>query len=440
MKDFSFAKKFCYLRKDQGLSQKDLAKILGVTNKAISKWENGDAYPSIKQLLSISSIFNVSLDELLKEKKNKEKQVFKIVLTGGPCAGKSSAMKLVKEKFSALGYYVLFIPETASEMIIGGLAPWVISPYEDFQFNLMKLQLEKEEIFESLAKKIDNYDKILIVCDRGIMDAKAYMTKAEFDRSIQKLGRSEIRLRDGYDAVFHLVTAAIGAEEHYGYDNEARYESIEEAVKIDTQILNSWTGHPHLRVIDNSTSFDEKLKRLINEIENFVSQPYEIERKFLIEMPNIEMLKSMDNCKKVEIIQTYLNSSDESEVRIRQRGENGVFTYTKTIKKKVSDLKRIETETKLTNDEYLQLLLDADTTKNQIRKTRYCLVYKNQYFEIDIFPFWKDKAIMEIELNREDQEIEIPKMIKIIKEVTDDERYFNASLAKLNKEKKDTFE
>ena len=85
-------------------------------------------------------------------------------------------------------------------------------------------------------------------------------------------------------------------------------------------------------------------------------------------------------------------------------------------------------------------MLDADTTKNQIRKTRYCLVYKNQYFEIDIFPFWKDKAIMEIELNREDQEIEIPKMIKIIKEVTDDERYFNASLAKLNKEKKDTFE
>ena len=85
----------------------------------------------------------------------------------------------------------------------------------------------------------------------------------------------------------------------------------------------------------------------------------------------------------------------------------------------------------MTKDEYLKLLLDADTSKNQIRKTRYCLVYKNQYFEIDIFPFWQDKAIMEIELNDEKQEINFPKFIKVLKEVTDDEKYFNASLAKI---------
>lgn len=431
MKDFHFAQKFCYFRKDQGLSQKDIAKILGVTNKAVSKWENGDAYPSIKQLLAISSLFNISLDELLKVDEKREKQIFKIVLTGGPCAGKSSAMKMIKEKFTALGYYVVFIPETASELIIAGIAPWVVSPYVEFQFNLMKLQLEKEKIFEDLTKTIDNYDKILIVCDRGIMDSKAYMTKAEFDRSVQRLGGSEVKMRDDYDAVFHLVTAAIGAEEHYGYENEARYETPEEAASIDRKILNAWTGHPHLRVIDNSTSFEEKLKRLIGEIENFVSEPYEIERKFLIEMPDLEMLKNTPHCKKVEIIQTYLNSNDDSEVRIRQRGEEGIFTYTKTIKKKISDIKRIETETKLTKDEYLKLLLDADTSKNQIRKTRYCLVYKNQYFEIDIFPFWQDKAIMEIELNDEKQEINFPKFIKVLKEVTDDEKYFNASLAKI---------
>jgi 3-isopropylmalate dehydratase small subunit len=78
------------------------------------------------------------------------------------------------------------------------------------------------------------------------------------------------------------------------------------------------------------------------------------------------------------------------------------------------------------------LLLEADTERRQIRKTRYCLMYENQYFEIDIYPFWNDKAILEIELSDENSKINFPENIKIIKEVTDDENYKNASLAKIN--------
>ena len=92
-------------------------------------------------------------------------------------------------------------------------------------------------------------------------------------------------------------------------------------------------------------------------------------------------------------------------------------------------MKRIEIETRITQEEYLSLLMDADTTKRQIRKTRYCMMYENQYFEIDVYPFWSDKAIMEIELSNENDEIRFPKHIKIIKEVTDDDSYKNASLA-----------
>ena len=54
------------------------------------------------------------------------------------------------------------------------------------------------------------------------------------------------------------------------------------------------------------------------------------------------------------------------------------------------------------------------------------------YYEIDIFPFMKDNAIMEIELNSESEKIEFPKCIKVIKEVTDDFKYKNHSLAKIN--------
>ena len=66
-----------------------------------------------------------------------------------------------------------------------------------------------------------------------------------------------------------------------------------------------------------------------------------------------------------------------------------------------------------------------------IRKDRYCLADGNQYFEIDIYPFWNDQEILEIELSDPEEEIRFPKMLKVIREVTEDEAYKNASLAKL---------
>ena len=161
--------------------------------------------------------------------------------------------------------------------------------------------------------------------------------------------------------------------------------------------------------------------------------PYEIERKFLIEMPDVSYLESLPNCEKVKIVQTYLVSNEDEEVRIRQRGNNGSYTYSKTRKITVNPLKRIEIETRLSQEEYINELLNADLTRGQIIKDRYCLSYKNQYFEIDIYPFWKDKAIAEIELISEDQKIEIPNFLNVIDEVTDNIDYKNSEIARMIK-------
>ena len=142
------------------------------------------------------------------------------------------------------------------------------------------------------------------------------------------------------------------------------------------------------------------------------------------------MLENMDNCEKVEIIQTYLHSPEQNQqIRLRQRGIDGHYVYFQTIKKDITPIKRIEIENRLTKDEYLKLLMSADTSKRQIRKNRYCLTYKNQYFEIDVFPFWNDKALMEIELSDENSPIIFPDFIKIIREVTAESEYKNSSLA-----------
>lgn len=430
MNDYEFGNLLLQLRTKANLTQKELADILGISDKTISKWETGVAKPVIDTLKQLAIIFNVDVNTLLNScSKKKENSVQKIVITGGPCAGKTTAMSWIQNHFTELGYHVIFVPECATELINAGISVSACKNVIEFQKALMQLQLQREAIYEQATQGIA-HDKILLVCDRGVMDSKAYLSSLEFSIVLNSINKNEVELRDNYDAIFHLVTAANGAEQFYTLSNNtARTETIEEAREIDKRLIEAWNGHPHFRIIDNQTNFETKIKKLIKEISVFLGEPepYEIERKFLIEYPDLTWLNK--TCKKLEIIQTYLKSKEGEEVRLRQRGSNGHYIYTQTIKKFISDIKRLELERRLSQSEYLNLIMDADPTKRSIRKTRYCLIYKNQYFEIDLYPFWNDKAIVEIELNDENQNFELPKQLRLIKEVTNDPKYKNSALA-----------
>ena len=195
--------------------------------------------------------------------------ITKIALTGGPCAGKSTALSRIGQLFAGLGYKVIFVSETATDLILGGIAFGSI-PTVDFQTSVLALQLFREKNFEACARKLPD-EKILIVCDRGALDGKAYLPPDEFAVVLDRAGTSEAELRANYDAVFHLVSSADGAAEHYSTEqNTARTESPEQAAMLDRAVIEAWTGHPHFRVIDNSTGFEEKLQRLAREIEHFL--------------------------------------------------------------------------------------------------------------------------------------------------------------------------
>lgn len=155
----------------------------------------------------------------------------------------------------------------------------------------------------------------------------------------------------------------------------------------------------------------------------------EIERKFLIRYPDATFLAS--NATYTEITQTYL-AHDEKNMseRVRKRGKDGFYTYTHTCKTHVNAMRRIEIENEISEAEYLKLLERADPERKVINKIRWCLPYNGQLFEIDVFRFWNDRAYMEIELSDESDSIDFPPDIEIIKEVTGDRRYTNASLAK----------
>ena len=160
---------------------------------------------------------------------------------------------------------------------------------------------------------------------------------------------------------------------------------------------------------------------------------FEIERKFLITYPDVNRLESWPEMTRFEMVQTYLLSPPGDEVRVRQRTQDGVCQWFHTVKRG-EGIKRQEEEREITQAEYQAFLSQADPTKRVLRKTRYCLPYRGKLLEVDLYPFWQDQAVLEVELEHEGDLISIPPELTVLREVTGDAAYKNAVLANTDKE------
>ena len=199
-------------------------------------------------------------------------KIISIVVTGGPCGGKSTALSYIKETAEALGFCVLTVGETATELISGGVAPWTCLTNATYQSFQIALQMFKEEIFLSAAQGMGD-ERILLVCDRGLLDNRAYMTEEEFFAALAARGDTLDGYLRRYDAVFHLVTAAEGAERFYTTENNtARTETPAEARAVDQRLLFAWKEHPRRFVFDNKGDFADKMARLTDALKEVLAE------------------------------------------------------------------------------------------------------------------------------------------------------------------------
>lgn len=368
----------------------------------------------------------------MKEESRKgNKMITKIVLTGGPCAGKTTALARIVDHFSNMGFQVFTVPEAATLFSQSGINFQTDNRelFLESERQLMEFQIEMEERMEHIANHIEK--PVLIVCDRGTMDLKAYLDNQVWKSLLEMLGMNVVELRDArYAAVIHMATAAKGAEQYYTLSNNAaRSETPELARDIDDRLMQAWTGHPHLRVVGNDCTFDEKINRVLKEISNVlgVPQPIEIERKYLVDVEG-----EIPNGNTCEIRQTYLKPVDGMERRLRMRGENGHNVYFLTSKKRIAADRSYEFERKIDVRRYKELLQEANLAKRTIVKQRCCFLWKNQYFELDKFiepPM--PHRLLEIEDAENAATVNMPPFVKVIKDVTGDPAYMNSNIAKL---------
>ena len=155
----------------------------------------------------------------------------------------------------------------------------------------------------------------------------------------------------------------------------------------------------------------------------------EIEHKYLIEYPDRDELLSAEGARSVFIEQTYLESDRSVTERVRRWSEGGETRYYHTVKRRVSDLTHLEDEAEITREEYLRLLERKRSGCDPIGKERIMIPFMGHIVEVDIYPFWNDRAVTEVETGSEDEEVKLPDFIRVIREVTSDGRYKNVSLA-----------
>ena len=156
----------------------------------------------------------------------------------------------------------------------------------------------------------------------------------------------------------------------------------------------------------------------------------EIERKYIIAMPDIENMQSMESYGKSEMLQIYLPSKNGETHRIRRRTYSDKTVYFETVKIRVDKMSSNEFEREISKDEFDLLAKMHDLNTRPIEKVRHTFLYKGQLFEIDVYPEWKSTAIMETELEDRDTSVEIPEFIRIVREVTGDKRYSNAGMSR----------
>ena len=186
-----------------------------------------------------------------------------IAITGGPCAGKTSIMDVLRERFAQLGTSAVFVPEAATDLILSGIAPWTCTSMLEFQTHVIALQLERE----AAALKQTSNCKPLVICDRGICDSHAYLSDEDYRLALKANGIDEAQALARYAAVFHLKSIAADDIQAYTRENNgARFETADEAAAVDERVLASWSDHPALQVIGNYADFADKAEALFQAI------------------------------------------------------------------------------------------------------------------------------------------------------------------------------
>ncbi|MGH7171719.1 MAG: ATP/GTP-binding protein [Gemmataceae bacterium] len=189
----------------------------------------------------------------------------RVVLTGGPCAGKTTCLRALRARF---GEQIVTVPEAATLLLDSGLPPpgheRVRHAEEEwshaFQGAILSLQQTLEETWERLARRCRAR---LLVCDRGLLDGAAYWPGGR-ESFLRHFGLTVEECFARYQRVLHLQSLAEAHPHLYGPENNAiRYEDVTDALRVEQSARAAWEGHPGLIVVAAEDEPQVKIARVL---------------------------------------------------------------------------------------------------------------------------------------------------------------------------------
>ena len=203
------------------------------------------------------------------------KLLAKIVLTGGPCAGKTSTIPRIEEHLIEKGYHVLILNECATETIKQGIRPFGdnAATVYDFENEILNLQLFKEKRLKDAVNYYPDDTKVVILYDRGSVDVYAYLGKEQYDRILKENNLKHEDLVNEYDLVIHMITVAADMENRYSNsNNKTRFEDSEGAINVDNNIKEAWSDCNNLKVVPVCEYLEDKIQMTINYVDELLEE------------------------------------------------------------------------------------------------------------------------------------------------------------------------
>lgn len=186
----------------------------------------------------------------------------RIVLTGGPGGGKTTAADLFRRE---IGDRVVVVPEAATLLFAGGFPrSSELHALRSAQRAIYHVQKNLEDVQSAL------YPSRILLCDRGTLDGAAYWPEPE-DKFFAAVGTSEAAELARYDAVIFFESAAAGGLSVEG-GNPTRVETNEQAAALDRRLREIWSRHPRFVLVPHNHSFVKKIMFGLAALESIVAQ------------------------------------------------------------------------------------------------------------------------------------------------------------------------
>ncbi len=176
----------------------------------------------------------------------------KVVLTGGPCGGKTEFLVYLQKQLKDKNFNFSCVPETASALLSLGYLDECSINFFDFQNLLFKIQLLNEYQMEKTTD--------LLLCDRGLFDALAYMKEEDFNHMLKLNKVDRNALYDTYDFALYLRTIAYEREGEFKINRP--YDTVSSAIIRDKSLFNVWKDILVQPDVVYTESCEDKLKIL----------------------------------------------------------------------------------------------------------------------------------------------------------------------------------